>query len=78
MSDLSEYELHAISVLTSDIETGNWSNDGLVRLIELAADYLNLKTIPKYAKENTMSYNGVKNYREIRIIIGVKFVIDNE
>jgi len=45
--------------------------------IELG-NILNLKTIPDYAKENNMSYNGVKNNRKIIELFNVKFVIDND
>ena len=53
------------------------SNKELVQLIELAGGYLNIKTIPSYAKENNISYNGAKKHREIQVVFGVKFVIDN-
>jgi len=54
------------------------SNDTLVQFIELCGNALNLQTISDYAKENNLSYNGVKKTREIKEIFGVKFVIDNE
>ena len=54
------------------------SNQDLVQLIELCGSFLNLKTIPDYAKENNLSYNGVKNHRQIQIIFNIKFVIDND
>lgn len=54
------------------------SNDFLVQLIEHAGSYLNLQTISDYAKANGLSYNGVKNCREIREIFNVKFVIENK
>lgn len=50
----------------------------MVQLIELCGNYLNLKTIPDYAKENNISYNGVKKYRNVIRIFNIKFVIDNE
>jgi hypothetical protein len=56
---------------------GQIDNDCLVQLIELAGTYLNLQTIPNYAKENSMSYNGVKKHRTIKELFQVKFVIDN-
>ena len=59
------------------VETNGVSNEFLVQIIELAGSYLNLKTISAYAKENNMSYNGVKKYRQNLKIFGVKFVIDN-
>lgn len=54
------------------------SNDDMVQLIEYCGGFLNLKTIPNYAKDNNLSYNGVKNFRTIKIIYGVHFVVDNE
>lgn len=78
MSELSQYEKLALQKLGESIQQGKWNNDGLVQLIELAGDYLNLMTIPTYAKANELTYNGVKKTREIREIFKVKFVIDNE
>jgi hypothetical protein len=46
--------------LVKRIENGELSNDDLVQLIELLGGYLNLSTIPNYAKLNGLSYNGVK------------------
>lgn len=78
MNQLSEYEKLSIRRLGESIVSGKWSNDGLVQLIELAGDYLTLKTIPDYAKAQKLSYNGVKKTRMIKEIKGVKFVIDND
>jgi len=64
--------------LTERITSGELSNDNLVQIIEHLGGYLNLKTIPDYSKENNISYNGAKNFRVIKPIFGVKFVIDNE
>ena len=55
-----------------------FTNDDLVHFIEQAGRYLNLQTIPDYATQHQMSYNGVKKHREIRKIFNVKFVIDND
>lgn len=54
------------------------SNDDMVQLIEYCAGFLNLKTIPQYAKDNNLSYNGAKNFRTIKTLFGVQFVIDND
>lgn len=78
MPNLSEYETIALRKLEQSIHDDKWCNDGLVQLIELAGDYLNLQTIPDYAKARNLSYNGVKKTRDIRKIKGVKFVIDND
>ncbi len=59
-------------------EEGELNNDTLVQLIEQAGNYLNLRTISDYAKENKMSYNWVKNNIKIIELFNVKFVIDNE
>jgi hypothetical protein len=78
MNKISEYESIALKKLGESIRHGKWSNDGLVQLIELAGDYLNLQTIPDYSKSRKISYNGVKKTRDIRTIKGIKFVIDND
>lgn len=57
---------------------GDLSNADLVQIIELCGGFLNLKTISEYAKENNMSYNGVKKFRNIVEVFGCKFVIDND
>ena len=67
-----------IQNIENEITNGNLTNADLVQLIEVCGDYLNIRTIPDYAKENGMSYNGVKNNRNIKEIFNVKFVIDNE
>jgi hypothetical protein len=78
MPQLSEYEKNSLQKLGESIHHEKWSNDGLVHLIELAGDYLNLQTIPDYANSNKLSYNGVKKTREIKEIFKTKFVIDND
>lgn len=59
-------------------EADQLNNTDLLQLIELAGDYLNLKTIADYAKHSGISYNGVKNHRNTTVLFGVKFVADNE
>jgi hypothetical protein len=49
-----------------------------VQVIELCGMLLNLQTIPDYAKENNMSYNGVKKCRKIVPLFNINFVIDNQ
>lgn len=56
---------------------GELENDDLVQIIELCGKFLNLETIPNYAKKNNISYNGVKKCRPIVKMFEVKFVIDN-
>lgn len=60
-------------------ETGDVSDDDMVQIIELAAKYLNLKTITNYAKANKISYNGAVKRKLNKVIIdNQKFIIDNE
>lgn len=42
-------------------------------LVQYIAQELNLKTTSNYAKDNNMSYNGVKKHRPYILIDGVKF-----
>ena len=60
------------------VTKGELSNDSMVQIIELLGSYLNLQTIPNYAKENNKSYNGVKNNRKIINLFGNKYVLDND
>jgi hypothetical protein len=64
--------------VSEKFETGELDNDSLVQLIELAGAYLNIETIPNYAKRNKLSYNGVKKHRKLQTLFNVKFVIDND
>jgi hypothetical protein len=64
--------------VSEKFETGELDNDSLVQLIELAGAYLNIETIPNYAKRNKLSYNGAKKHRKLQTLFNVKFVIDND
>jgi len=64
--------------LSDRIEAGELTNDDIVQIIELLGGYLNLQTIPAYAKENSISYNGAKKFRKVVELFGVKFIIDND
>lgn len=59
------------------MEQNMLSNADLIEIIEAAGKYLNLRTISDYAKQNNVSYNGVKNFREKIELFNVNFVIDN-
>ena len=68
--------------LRKRIENGEISNQELIQLIEVVGSYLNLMTIPDYAKRESLTYNGVKskaraNKIQIIQIFGCKFVVDN-
>ena len=75
---LSENESKMLEKFANYVANNHISNDCLVQFIELAGSYLNLQTISDYAKSNKLSYNGVKNNRQIINIFNVKFVIDND
>lgn len=75
---LTEKEKEILNRFQKFIYNNSPNNDLLVQIIELAGTYLNIQTISDYAKENGLSYNGVKNNREIRNIFNVRFVIDNK
>ena len=60
------------------IHNNEVTNQELVQIIEVAGQYLNLKTRSAYAKENRLSYNGAKNHRENVYLFGVPFIIDND
>ena len=75
---LSEEEQEMIDRFAEHAATKGISNEFLVQLIELSGGFLNLQTIPDYAKSHRMSYNGVKKTRRIVVLFGVKYVIDNE
>lgn len=66
------------SHLAKRIENGELTNDQIVQLIALLGSYLNLKTIPDYARENGISYNGAKKFRKSVTLFGMKFIIDNK
>ena len=55
---------------------GELKKDDLVQLIELCGDLLELKTIQQYADDKGLSYNGVKNHRNIKVILQHKFVVE--
>lgn len=74
---LTDYERDALNRFGKSVQDGKWSNEALVQLIELAGSFLNISTIPDYAKKNGLTYNGVKKCRNIHTLFGVKFVIDN-
>lgn len=67
-----------ITFVATKFESGELDNNSLVELFKSMGGYMNLETIPDYAKRNKMSYEGVKKFRKIETIFNVKFVIDNE
>ncbi len=60
------------------VMSGMLSNDDLVQIIEVCGSFLNLQTIPDYAKSHNISYNGAKNHRKNVTLFGVRFIVDND
>lgn len=63
-------------------QDGELDNSTLLQHIELCGSYLNLKTIPDYAKLKNITYNGVlERVKANKILLvelfNVKFIIDN-
>ena len=77
MSKLSEYETLALQKLGQSIQSGKWSNDGLVQLIELAGDYLNPLSIQEFADEKGISYQAARKHKQT-ILFRQKFIINND
>lgn len=66
------------NLIEQEIQNGNLENSSIIELIQLCGDYLNLKKLKDYAKENNISYNGAKKCRNPITIFNTKFIIDNE
>lgn len=67
-----------LNFVAEKFQSNELENESLIQLIELCGNYLNLQTIPKYAKTKNLSYNGVKKFRKIVELFNVKFVIEND
>jgi hypothetical protein len=77
---LTDYESKAIQKLGESIHAGKWSNAGLVKLLELTGDYLNLATVPDFSQKQHISDVAVRKntkYRTNKVIFNTRFVIDN-
>jgi len=59
-------------------KAGELDNQSMVQFFEQAGQYLNLQTIPDYAKANGLTYQGVKKCRKVEKLFGVSFVVDND
>jgi hypothetical protein len=76
--DIKENTDKLIAFICKKYESGELDNESLVELFKVIGIYLNLQTIPDYAKTHGMTYEGVKRGRRIEEIYGIKFVIDND
>lgn len=77
-SKIQENTHKLLAFVGSKFESGELDNNSLVELIKLSGSYLNMMTIPDYAKLRNMSYEGVKKHRNITELFNCKFVIDND
>jgi hypothetical protein len=66
-----------LNFIAEKFENNELDNSDMVQIIELCGMYLNLQTISDYAKEHNLSYNGVKNHRQIVNLFGKKYVLEN-
>lgn len=73
--ELTDKEINIINRIGELIVNGELQTEAQVKIIELINQFLDLKTIANYARDNKMSYNGVKNFRRLISINNVKFVI---
>jgi hypothetical protein len=79
MTTIPDNDTKLLSFISQKYEAGELDDDSLVKIIKLCGkDYLNLKTISKYANDNKLSYPGAKKCRKPIELFGVKFIIDNE
>lgn len=74
---LSEYEQKAINKLGESIHAGKWSNDGMVKLIELVSEYLNPLSIQEFADKRKISYQAARKHKQT-ILLRQKFIVDND
>ena len=68
LDKIDEYVYNAI--ISDDLD--------VVQIFERLNAYTNLKSISQYAKDNKLSYNGVKKHRKTITLFGCKFVADND
>lgn len=77
-STISSNGLKLLSFLDEKMLDGSFTNEDLVQFIESVGKYLGMETIPNFQKTSGLSYNGIKKFREVREVLGVKFVIYND
>ena len=75
---LKENTEKLLQFVATKFENEELDNSSLVQLIELAGDYLNIQTLPNWAKKNSKSYNGAKMQKNKIVLFDVKFIIDND
>jgi hypothetical protein len=76
--ELSDYERNAINTIMQNIHDSKWSNEGLVSLLKLIGeDYLQIRRVSRFAKENKMTPQGARKFRKVFEIDGYQFIANN-
>lgn len=76
---LSEYETKAIEKFNQSVMEGKWSNGGLVSLLKLIVeDFLQAKRVSHFAKDNELTPQGARKFRDTFSIDGYQFIADND
>jgi hypothetical protein len=75
---MTEYETNIINRIGDLIHKGKLTNDFLVSNLKLSADYLNLKRVSDYGKENKKTTQGLRGSDKIIKICDYQLVIDND
>lgn len=74
---MTDYEQKIYNRIGQLIQNGKLSNDFLVSNLKLSVDYLNLKRVSDYSKENDKSTQGLRGNKNIIKICGYQLIIDN-
>lgn len=78
MTDIKLNTEKLMAFVAEKFQANELDNESMVQLIELAGGYLNIMTLPDWAKSNNKSYNGAKLQKNQVTLFGVKFIIDND
>lgn len=73
---MSELKDKILLNIDKGMHLGLLSKEDLFEILKHVGPYLDICTIPKYSKANKLSYNGVKNFRDVRELYGTKYVLD--
>jgi hypothetical protein len=76
---LTDYEEKSLFAFEKSVIEGKWSNEGLVSLLKLITDdYLQLKKVVNYSKNNNITPQGARKFRDVIKIDNFSFISDNE
>ena len=78
MTQLTENEIKMIHKFEKYVYEHKVSNEFLVKIIELSGSFLNIQTISDYSRNNKISYNAAKKFRNVLEMFNIKWVIDND